>query len=109
MKKFIELWFKSEDIAVQFSQTSFYDIIAKIIKTIVLFIVCLLGLCYLIISEIVNFIISKSREVKPKEEPPLPPTEPYNTQYTDMGIPKEVPKKGDNLSESDYKNLRKML
>ena len=33
----------------------------------------------------------------------------YNTQYTDMGIPKEVPKKGDNMSESDYKNLRKML
>ena len=50
MKKFIELWFKSEDIAVQFSQTSFYDISAKVIKTIVLFVVCVIALVYFLIS-----------------------------------------------------------
>mgnify|MGYP003116557224 CR=1 FL=1 len=108
MKKFIELWFKSEDIAVQFSQTSFYDISAKVIKTIVLFVVCVIALVYFLISAVVSYTMNKLRDTD-IYKPDLPKTVPQDTQYSDTGLPKDITKQGDKISESDYNNIRKVL
>ena len=40
---------------------------------------------------------------------PAPKTIPADTNYTDTGLPKEVARKGEGMSENDYENLRKVL
>ena len=64
MKKIIDMWFDAEQIAVQFSQTSVYDVGSKIIKTVVLFMICLIGLAYLLLSMITRFGITWLRGVE---------------------------------------------
>lgn len=109
MKKIIDMWFDAEQIAVQFSQTSVYDVGSKIIKTVVLFMVCLIGLAYLLLSMITSFAITWLRGVEKEEKPPLPKTMPAETSYTATGLPNELGKKGEGMSENDYENLRKVL
>ena len=108
IQKIIDMWFEAEEIALQFSQTALYDVSAKIIKTIVLFLVCLIGLLYVLISKVTNYAINKLHNVETKT-PSLPKTTPADTNYTDTGLPKEVSKKGEGMSENDYNNLRKVL
>jgi hypothetical protein len=36
-------------------------------------------------------------------------TVPQDTQYTNTGLPKDVTKQGDKMSESDYNKIRKVL
>ena len=52
--------------------------------------------------------MNKLRNVETKPMP-LPKTIPADTNYTDTGLPKEVARKGEGMSENDYENLRKVL
>ena len=109
MQKIIDMWFESEEIAVQFSQSKMYDVGSKIIKTIVLFMVCLIALAYLLVGMITSVVMDCLRGVKKEEKPPLPKTMPAETSYTETGLPEELGKKGEGMSENDYENLRKVL
>ena len=52
--------------------------------------------------------MNKLRNVETKTIP-TPKTVPADTSYTDTGLPKEINKKGEGMSENDYENLRKVL
>ena len=108
MQKIIDMWFEAEEIAVQFSQSKMYDVGARVIKTVVLFAVCLIGLMYVLVGKVTGVAMDKLRNVKTKPVP-LPKTVPADTNYTDTGLPKEVSRKGEGMSENDYENLRKVL
>lgn len=108
MKKLVEMWFQAENVAWRFSQTKFYEVGAKVIKTIVLFVVCLLALSYFLISTVVNYIMNKLRRADVYTAD-LHNTVPQDTQYTNTGLPKDVTKQGDKMSESDYNKIRKVL
>ena len=55
MQKIIDMWFESEEIAVQFSQSKMYDVGARVIKTVVLFVVCLIGLSYVLVGKVTGY------------------------------------------------------
>ena len=52
--------------------------------------------------------MNKLRNIETKPMP-LPKTMPAETNYTENGLPKEVARKGEGMSENDYENLRKVL
>jgi hypothetical protein len=108
MQKIIDMWFESEEIALQFSQSKMYDVGAKVIKTVVLFVVCLIGLSYVLVGKVTGYAMNKLRKIETKPMP-LPKTMPEETSYTENGLPKEVARKGEGMSENDYENLRKVL
>ena len=108
MQKIIDMWFESEEIALQFSHSKMYNVGAKVIKTVVLFVVCLIGLSYVLVGKVTGYAMNKLRNVETKPMP-LPKTIPADTNYTDTGLPKEVARKGEGMSENDYENLRKVL
>ena len=108
MQKIIDMWFESEEIALQFSHSKMYNVGAKVIKTVVLFVVCLIGLSYVLVGKVTGYAMNKLRNIETKPMP-LPKTIPADTNYTDTGLPKEVARKGEGMSENDYENLRKVL
>lgn len=108
IKKFVGMWFEAEEIALQFSHSKIYDVGAKVIKTVVLFVVCLIGLSYVLVGKVTGYAMNKLRNVETKTIP-APKTIPAETHYTDTGLPKEVARKGEGMSENDYENLRKVL
>ena len=108
MQKIIDMWFEAEEIASQFTQTRLYDVGARVIKTVVLFCVCLIGLSYVLVGKMTGYAMNKLRHVETKTIP-TPKTIPADTSYTDTGLPKEINKKGEGMSENDYENLRKVL
>ena len=112
MKKLIDMWFEAEEIALQFSQTKFYDIGAKLIKTLVLFVVCVIALTYLLMSSVVSFVmncLNKVKKPKPKPIPQPPLASVMSEKYNEFGVPEDVSKKDGPISENDYENLRKVL
>ena len=106
MQKFIDMWFEAEQMALDFSQTKFYAVGVKVLKTVILFVICLFALSYIVVAAITGYAMNKLRKV---EKQPLPKTVPVDNEYTETGLPKEVAKKGESMSESDYENLRKVL
>jgi len=111
MQKIINVWFEAEDIALQFSQTRMYDIGARIMKTIVLFSVCVIGLLYVLVGKVTGYAMNRLRDVetKPKPTPIIPKTITADSNYTANGLPEELSRKGEGMSENDYENLRKVL
>ena len=106
MQKLIDMWFEAEQMALDFSQTKFYEVSVKVLKTVILFVICLLALSYIVVAAFTGYAMNKLRKV---EKQPLPKTVPVDNEYTETGLPKEVAKKGESMSESDYENLRKVL
>jgi hypothetical protein len=109
MQKIINVWFEAEDIALQFSQTRMYDIGARIMKTIVLFSVCVIGLLYVLVGKVTGYAMNRLRDVETKPTPIIPKTITADSNYTENGLPEELSRKGEGMSENDYENLRKVL
>ena len=111
MEKIIGMWFEAEDIALQFSQTRMYDVGARVMKTIVLFSVCLIGLLYVLVGKVTGYAMNRLRavETKPTPTPTIPKTITADSNYTATGLPEELTRKGEGMSENDYENLRKVL
>ena len=109
MQKLINMWFEAEQMALTFSQTKFYEVAVKVLKTVILFVICLLALSYIVVAAITGYAMNKLRKVEQEPTPPSPKTKPAETHYSEHGIPEDIGRKGDSMSESDYENLRKVL
>ena len=51
MQKFINMWFEAEQMALDFSQTKFYEVGVKVLKTVILFLICLFQYFLILISD----------------------------------------------------------
>ena len=129
MKKLIDWWFDAEQIAMKIYKSEYFDIVIKIFKTIVLLIICVMTFGFVLILNItkalVNNVPKQSEKYKntpaigtpmgavtantkhKDEQPELRSV--ASEKYNKFGMPEEMGKKGKNMSENDYYNLRKVL
>ena len=114
MKKLIDWWFDAEQIAMRVYQSDYFGIVIKILKTIVLFVFCVVSFICVIVYNITKALIKNA----PQEENKITSTPVMgtplgavsgNTQYSEHGLPEEIGKTGDGMSQNDYENLRKVL
>ena len=110
MKKLIDWWFDAEQIAMRVYQSDYFGIVIKILKTIVLFVFCVLSFICVIVFNITKALFKNA----PKEENKITSTPVMGTplgavNYSEHGLPEEIGKTGDGMSQNDYENLRKVL
>jgi len=119
MNKLTEIWFKAEDLAVQFSQTKFTDISVKVLKTISLFIICVIAICYLLIQEGISLIFKEKKHIPTPPKNDLSKDGPLRSimsekygeieEYNEHGFPKNLKRTDGPMSEKEYTELRKVL
>ena len=110
MKKLIDWWFDAEQIAMRVYQSYYFNIVIKIFKTIVLFVFCVVSFICVIVFNITKALFKNA----PKKENKITSTPVMGTplgavNYSEHGLPEEIGKTGDGMSQNDYENLRKVL
>tara|TARA_B100000282_G_scaffold278366_1_gene237906 strand:- start:339 stop:671 length:333 start_codon:yes stop_codon:yes gene_type:complete len=110
MKKLIDWWFDAEQIAMNVYKSDYFNIIIKIFKTIILFVFCVVSFICVVLYNVFKALFKNA---------PQQDTEPVSTpvmgtplgavNYSEHGLPEEIGKTGDGMSQNDYENLRKVL
>ena len=110
MKKLIDWWFDAEQIAMNIYQSDFFKIVIKILKTIVLFVFCIASFICVVLYNFTKALFKNApkQDSKPISTPVMG-TPAGSVNYSKHGLPQEISKTGDSMSQNDYENLRKVL
>ena len=110
MKKLIDWWFDAEQIAMNMYQSNYFNIVIKIFKTMILFVFCVVSFVFVILYNLTKALFKNAP--KQDSEPistPVMGTPAGAVNYSEHGLPQEINKTGDGMSQNDYENLRKVL
>ena len=110
MKKLIDWWFDAEQIAMNMYQSDYFDIVIKIFKTLVLFVFCVVSFIFVVLYNLTKALFKNApkKDSKPISTPVMG-TPAGSVNYSKHGLPEEIGKTGDSMSQNDYENLRKVL
>ena len=110
MKKLIDWWFDAEQIAMSVYQSNYFNICIKIFKTIVLFVLCVASFICVVLYNLTKALFKNAPQQDNKPiSTPVMGTPAGAVNYSEHGLPKEVGKTGEGMSQNDYENLRKVL
>ena len=110
MKKLIDWWFDAEQIAMRVYQSDYFNIVIKICKTMVLFVFCVVSFICVVLYNVFKALFKNAPQQDSKPiSTPVMGTPAGAVNYSKHGLPQEIGKTGDGISQNDYENLRKVL
>ena len=110
MKKLIDWWFDAEQIAMNMYQSNYFNIVIKIFKTMILFVFCVVSFVFVILFNLTKALFKNAPQQDSKPiSTPVMGTPAGAVNYSEYGLPQEINKTGDGMSQNDYENLRKVL
>ena len=85
-------------------------IIIKIFKTIILFVFCVVSFICVVLYNVFKALFKNAPQQDSKPiSTPVMGTPAGAVNYSKHGLPQEIGKTGDGISQNDYENLRKVL
>tara|TARA_S200002703_G_scaffold159029_1_gene171098 strand:+ start:1253 stop:1585 length:333 start_codon:yes stop_codon:yes gene_type:complete len=110
MKKLIDWWFDAEQIAMNMYQSEYFGIVIKILKTVILFVFCVVSFACVLLYKITKALFKNvPQQDTDITQPPVVSSPLGAVNYSKYGLPEELGKKGEGMSQNDYENLRKVL
>ena len=117
MKKIIDIWFDAESYTVKVTSYQYIITAFKYIEAIFQIILCAIIFTFLLVFELTLLGIDKIstlklhkpklKQIKPTQPPPLESI--ISEKYNEHGIPEDVGRKDEPMSEKEYSELRKVL
>jgi len=110
MKKLIDWWFDAEQIAMNMYQSEYFNIVIKIFKTIILFVFCAVSFVFVILYNLTKALFKNAPQHDSESiSTPVMGTPAGAVNYSKHGLPQDINKTGNGMSQNDYENLRKVL